>query len=211
MRKYLTEFVGTMLFVLVIALVATQQNPMAPLAIGTALMVAVYMGGHVSGAHYNPAVTLAVYLRGKLPASDVIPYVVAQISGSTVGAYLSYMFLDKTIAPTPAATATTMTVLLVEGLFTFFLALTVLNVATSKSTEGNSYYGLAIGFSIVAAVFAAGPISGGGFNPAVATGPTIVHALMGDGNFSQLWMYFVGPLSGGALAAAVFKIQEGEV
>lgn len=208
MRKYLTEFLGTMFFVLTIALVVTTNNPMAPLVIGTALMVAVYMGGHVSGGHYNPAVTLAVYLRGKLPASDVVPYLVAQIAGSTLGAYLSYMFLDRTFAPSPAAASTTMTTLLVEGLFTFLLALTVLNVATSKATEGNSFYGLAIGSVIVIAAFAGGSISGGAFNPAVATGPTIVNALMGGGNFGHLWLYFVGPLAGGALAATVFKIQE---
>jgi aquaporin Z len=166
------------------------------------------MGGHVSGAHYNPAVSLAVYLRGKLPAGDLVPYLVAQVAGSTLGAYLSYMFLDKTFAPAPGAVSTTMTTLLVEGLFTFLLALTVLNVATSKSTEGNSYFGLAIGSVIVIAAFAGGPISGGAFNPAVATGPTIVHALMSDGNFSNLWLYFVGPLAGGALAAAVVTIQE---
>ena len=208
MRKYLTEFLGTMFFVLIISLVVTTATPMAPLVIGIALMAVVYMGGHVSGGHYNPAVTLAVFLRGKLPAGEVVPYVVAQIAGSTLGAYLSYMFLDRTFAPAPAATSTTMTTLLVEGLFTFLLALTVLNVATSKSTEGNSFYGLAIGSVIIAAGFAGGPISGGAFNPAVATGPTIVHALMGEGSFGQLWLYFVGPLAGGALAAAVFNIQD---
>ena len=208
MRKYLTEFLGTMFFVLIISLVVTTATPMAPLVIGIALMAVVYMGGHVSGGHYNPAVTLAVFLRGKLPAGEVVPYLVAQIAGSTLGAYLSYMFLDRTFAPAPAATSTTMTTLLVEGLFTFLLALTVLNVATSKSTEGNSFYGLAIGSVIIAAGFAGGPISGGAFNPAVATGPTIVHALMGDGSFGQLWLYFVGPLAGGALAAAVFNIQD---
>jgi aquaporin Z len=208
MRKYLTEFVGTMFFVLVISLVVTTGNPMAPLAIGTTLMVVVYMGGHISGGHYNPAVTLAVFLRGKLPAGEVLPYWVAQIAGATLGAYFSYMFLDRTFALAPAAVSTTMTALMVEGLFTFLLCLTVLNVATSKATEGNSFYGLAIGSVIVVGAFAGGSISGGAFNPAVASGPTIVHALMGGGDLAQLWMYFVGPLAGGALAAAVFKIQE---
>lgn len=208
MRKYVTEFLGTMFFVLVISLVVTTANPMAPLVIGTALMVVVYMGGHVSGGHYNPAVTLAVFLRGKLPAGEVLPYMVAQIAGSTVGAYLCYMVLDRTFALAPAPTSTTMTTLLVEALFTFLLALTVLNVATSKATEGNSFYGLAIGSVIVVGAFAGGSISGGAYNPAVATGPTIVHALMGGGSFGQLWLYFVGPLVGGALAASVFKMQD---
>jgi aquaporin Z len=93
-------------------------------------------------------------------------------------------------------------------LFTFALALVVLNVATSRHTKGNSYYGLAIGFTVMAGAFAGGGISGGAFNPAVGTGPTIVRALMGDGTWSALWLYLVGPFAGGALAAMVFKIQE---
>src|SRR6185503_14657419 len=96
-----------------IGLVATPNHPLAPLVIGTVLMVIVYMGGHVSGGHYNPAVTLAVYLRGKLPAADVVPYIAAQVLGALAGAYLSYMLLDQTFAPAPAATATTMTALMV--------------------------------------------------------------------------------------------------
>jgi aquaporin Z len=210
MRKYLTEFVGTTFFVLTIGLVVTVANPMAPLVIGSVLMVIVYMGGHVSGGHYNPAVTLAVYLRGKLPASDVVPYMVAQVLGATLGAYLSYIFLDRTFAPAPAATSAPMTALLVEALYTSLLCLTVLNTATAKATQGNSYYGLAIGFSIVIAAFAGGPISGGAFNPAIGTGPTLVNAMIGGGNFSHLWLYLVGPFAGSMLAAMVFRIQEVE-
>ena len=210
MRKYLTEFVGTMFFVLTVSLVVTNGDPMAPLVIGAVLMVIVYMGGHVSGGHYNPAVTLAVYLRGKLPAGEVAPYMVAQVLGATLGAYLCYMFLDKTTAPAPAVTSTTMTALMVEALYTCLLCLTVLNTAISKATQGNSYYGLAIGFSIVIAAFAGGPISGGAFNPAIGTGPTIVHALVGGGNYSHLWIYLVGPFTGSIVAALLFKVQEAE-
>ncbi|HEU5219640.1 MAG TPA: aquaporin [Gemmatimonadales bacterium] len=209
MRKYLTEFVGTLFFVMTIGLVVTPGHPMAPLVIGTALMVVVYMGGHVSGGHYNPAVSVAVYLRGKLPASDLIPYIMAQLLGAVVGAYLCYMLLDHTFAPAPAATATTMTALLVEVFYTFLLALVVLNVATSPATEGNSFYGFAIGATIVIAAFAGGPISGGAFNPAVATGSIVVNAAAGGGSLGHLWLYWVGPVAGGALAAAVYRIQHG--
>lgn len=211
MRRYLTEFIGTLFFVLTIGLVVTpgHETPLAPLAIGSVLMVLVYMGGHVSGGHYNPAVTFAVYLRGKLPASDVAPYLAAQLVGATAGAYLSYIFLDRTFAPAPGLVATPVTALLIEILYTFLLALTVLNVATSKNTQGNSFYGLAIGFVIVIAAFAGGPISGGVFNPAIGTGAILINALCGDGTFGHLWLYLVGPLTGGALAAAVFKVQEG--
>jgi len=209
LRKYLTEFIGTLLFVLIIGLIVTPgPQPLAPLMIGSALMVLVYMGGHVSGAHYNPAVTLAVFLRGKLPAAEVLPYMAAQILGGTTGAYLSYILLDQTFAPAPGATATTMSALLVEIIFTFTLALVVLNVAVSSGTRGNSFYGLAIGFTIAVAVTAGGPVSGGVYNPAVGTGSSLINAFIGGGDLTKLWLYLVGPLTGGALAAFVFKLQE---
>jgi len=209
MRKYLTEFTGTLLFVLIIGLIVTPgPQPLAPLMIGSALMVLVYMGGHVSGAHYNPAVTLAVFLRGKLPAAEVLPYMAAQILGGTTGAYLSYILLDQTFAPAPGATATTMSALLVEIIFTFTLALVVLNVAVSSGTRGNSFYGLAIGFTIAVAVTAGGPVSGGVYNPAVGTGSSLINAFIGGGDLTKLWLYLVGPVTGGALAALVFKLQE---
>jgi len=109
----------------------------------------------------------------------------------------------------PAASASTLGALLVEILFTFALALVVLNVAASAKTQGNSFYGLAIGFAIVVGAFAGGPISGGAFNPAVGTGPILVDAMVGGGSLSHLWLYLVGPFLGGALAAGVFGIQEG--
>jgi aquaporin Z len=204
-RKYLTEFLGAFFFVMTIGLVV--GHPLAPLIIGATLMVVVYMGGHISGAHYNPAVTVAVYLRGKLPAGDVVPYILVQVAGAAAGAYFSYMLLDRTFAPLPSPMSTTVTALMVEGLYTFLLASVVLNVATSPATEGNSYYGLAIGTTIVIAAFAGGPISGGAYNPAVATGAILVNALAGDGTFGALWIYLVGPFAGGVLAAAVYKVQ----
>lgn len=209
MHKYLTEFIGTLLFVLIIGLIVTPgPQPLAPLMIGCALMVLVYMGGHVSGAHYNPAVSFAIFMRGKLPASELVSYIAAQLLGGTAGAYISYMLLDRTFAPAPATTASTVTALLVEVIFTFMLALVVLNVAVSKRTQGNSFYGLAIGFTIVVGVFAGGPISGGVYNPAVGTGSSLINAFIGGGDLTKLWLYLVGPLTGGALAALVFKLQE---
>ena len=207
MRRYLTEFLGTLFFVMTIGLVVTPNQPLAPLAIGAALMVVVYMGAHVSGAHYNPAVSLALFLRGKLPRADLLPYFASQVAGALVGAYLSFMFLDRTFAPAPAATTTTMMALLVEVLYTCLLALVVLNCAAREATRGNSYFGLAIGFTIVIAAFAGGPISGGAFNPAVATGSIIVSATSGGGSLSDLWIYLVGPFAGGALGAVLFKLQ----
>ncbi|HEU5154946.1 MAG TPA: aquaporin [Gemmatimonadales bacterium] len=208
MRNLLTEFIGTFFLVFTVCLTVTGEVPMAPLAIGCSLMIMVYMGGHISGGHYNPAVSLAVLMRGKMPGKDFIPYVVAQVLGAVVAAYLSSVIFGRTIPIAPSANASVGAALLVEILFTFALALVVLNVATHPAVKGNSFYGLAIGFTIVVAAFAGGGISGGAFNPAVGTGITLVHALLGGGSFASWWLYLVGPFVGGALAALVYKIQE---
>jgi aquaporin Z len=208
MTRYLTEFIGTMFLVLTIGLTVLGQVPMAPLAIGASLMIMVYMGGHISGGHYNPAVSLAAVLRGKLPGNELVPYWVAQVLGAIAASLLVYLILGQTFAPAPAPTASTLAALLVETLYTFALALVVLNSAYHPATKGNSFYGLAIGFTITVGAFAGGGISGGAFNPAVGLGPTLVRGLLGGGSFSSLWLYLVGPFLGGFLAALVFQQQE---
>ena len=210
MRQYLTEFVGTFFLVQTIGLAVVQGVSMAPLAIGVILMVMVYMGGHVSGAHYNPAVSLAVLMRGKMETRDLVPYFVSQILGAFAAGCVVYHVTGKTFAPAPSATASVTGALLVELLFTFALALVVLNVATAPATQENSFYGLAIGFTITGAAFVGGPISGGAFNPAVGIGPMLLHGTVGEGSFAALWIYLVGPLAGGALAALVYKLQNPE-
>jgi aquaporin Z len=205
MPRYLTEFVGAFFLVLTIGLAVAGTPEMAPLAIGAALMTMVYMGGHVSGGHYNPAVTLAVWLRGKLPAADVTPYVASQIAGALVAAFVAAFATGTTVAPAPGSSL--VAALLIEFLYTCALALVVLNVATAKATAGNSFYGLAIGFTIVVAAFAGGPVSGGAFNPAVGIGLIAAKVLSGGTGFQHLWIYIVGPLAGGALAATLFKLQ----
>jgi aquaporin Z len=211
MRNYLTEFIGTFFLVLTVGLTVLGESPMAPLAIGASLMVMVYMGGHVSGGHYNPAVSLAVLLRGKMASTgEFVGYVVSQCLGAIAAALAVMAILGRTFAPAPAADASVGGALLVELLYTFALALVVLNSAASAKTHGNSFYGLAIGFTIVVAAFAGGPVSGGAFNPAVGIGPILMHAFAGEGGFGNLWLYIVGPLLGGALAAVVFGLQERE-
>lgn len=211
MRNYVTEFIGTFFLVLTIGLTVLGGTALAPLAIGASLMVMVYMGGHVSGGHYNPAVSLAVLLRGKMASvGEFAMYVVSQCLGAVAAALTVYAILGRTFAPAPAATASVTGVLAVELLYTFALALVVLNSAVAVKTLGNSFYGLAIGFTIVVAAFAGGPISGGAFNPAVGVGPIIVDALIGNGSMANLWIYLVAPLAGGALAAGVFGLQEQE-
>jgi aquaporin Z len=211
MRNYVTEFVGTFFLVLTIGLTVLDGTPLAPLAIGSSLMIMVYMGGHVSGGHYNPAVSLAVFLRGKMASGgEMVRYWVAQILGALVAALVVRVIVGQTFAPAPGDGAAVGSALLVEFLYTFALALVVLNSAASAKTHGNSFYGLAIGFTVVVGAFAGGAISGGAFNPAVGIGPIAIHATLGEGTWSFLWLYLVGPLLGGAVAAAVFGLQDRE-
>jgi aquaporin Z len=208
MNKYITEFVGTFFLVLTIGLSVLGGTPMAPLAIGASLMVMVYMGGHVSGGHYNPAVTLAVLLRGKLQGGDVVPYMGAQVVGALAAALVVYVVVGRTFAPAPAQGASVLAALLIEVLYTTALCLVVLHSATAPQTTGNSFYGLAIGFTVTAGAFAGGPISGGAFNPAVGIGPIVTAALLGGGSAGNLWLYLVGPFAGGVLAAALYRVQQ---
>ena len=221
--KYLTEFIGTFFLVLTIGLVVTQADiiPLAKaIAIGCSLMIMVYMGGHVSGAHYNPAVSLAAMLRGALSFADLIPYWVAQVAGAIAAAFVATLIIPAGDAETaahffgPAPGAgyelTSMGPWMIEILFTFALALVVLNCATSSGTSNNSFYGLAIGFTVVVAAIAGGGISGGAYNPAVGIGPNLIKGTMGGdtGAFANIGLHVAGPFIGGALAAVVFKVQE---
>ncbi len=204
-RKYLVEMIGAFFLVLTIGQCVIGTMPtdgvIAPLAIGSALMVMIYAGGHISGAHYNPAVTLAVWIRGRLATKDVLPYMIAQVLGAVVAAFLVIYLkghgaeAGKGPDPDPAKS------FLVEMLFTFALAYVVLNVATSKATAGNSYYGLAIGFTVLTGAFAVGAISGGAFNPAVAVGVTI----MGLAKAAHLVVLLAATFAGGALAGVTFR------
>ena len=151
--------------------------------------------------------TLAVWLRGKLPARDVAPYMMSQVVGALAAVAVVHVVTESSFVPAPAEGVSAGAALLVEVLYTFALALVVLNVATTDAVSGNSFYGLAIGFTIVVAAFAGGPISGGAFNPAVGIGPIVANAVVGAGFPGDLWLYLVGPLVGGALAAAVYRVQ----
>ena len=209
MKRYVTESIGTFFLVFAVGMTATSGIAAAPLAIGSMLMVMVHMGGHVSGAHYNPAVTLGVLLRGGMKKADAFPYMAAQLLGAWLAAGAVYVITGSTFAPAPGVDVSLGAVLLAEFLVTFALVLVVLNVATADATKGNSYFGLAIGFTVAAGAYAVGPVSGGAFNPAVGVGPIMVDALAGDGGFGTLWLYLVGPLVGAAAAAPVFKLQTG--
>jgi aquaporin Z len=201
MRKYATEFIGTFFLVLTVGCtgIATGPGVIPPLAIGAILMVMIYAGGHVSGAHYNPAVSLGVFVRGRLTAADLAPYWVAQLVGGLAAAPIVLSF--KKAPPEAPFVAPAAAGFAAEFLFTFALAYVVLNTATARATSGNSYFGLAIGFTVLAGAFAVGDVSGGAFNPAVAVGAS----MMGMLSWKMLWLYLAADLLGGAAAGVVFK------
>ena len=202
MNKYITEFIGTFFLVLTIGctVIPAAAGVIPPLAIGAALMVMVFAGGHISGAHYNPAVTLAVFLRGRCPAADVIPYWIAQILAAICAAFTAVYLCGK--SGTPMEIKDVPMAMLAEFLFTFALAFVILNVATSKDTAGNSFYGLAIGMTVMTGAFAVGSISGGAFNPAVAVAIGVMKLV----NMSQIWIHILADLVGAAVAAFMFKL-----
>jgi aquaporin Z len=201
MNKYVAELIGTFFLVLTIgcAVVGQGAGPFAPLAIGSALMVMIFAGGHISGGHFNPAVTLGVWLRGKCETKDIAPYMIFQVVGAVLAALVvKYFKAGAAVAPLQPATVPA---LLAEFLFTFALVYVVLNVATAKGTSGNSFYGLAIGFTVLVGAFSVGSISGGAFNPAVAVGISV----LGLSSWANIWIYLVADFAGGAVAAGAFK------
>lgn len=205
MKKYLVEFIGTFFLVFTVGMAVRSGAPLAPIAIGASLMVMIFAGGHVSGAHFNPAVSLAVFLRGKLEKKDLLPYWIAQLAAGLVAALVvTYLFAGKP-AGGPALHGSIPSVI-VEFLFTFALAWVVLNTATHKGTAGNSFYGAAIGMTVMTGAVAVGGVSGGAFNPAVGLGVFT----MGLESAKQLGIYLASDLAGAAVAALTFRFVHGQ-
>lgn len=205
MRKYLAEFIGTFFLVFTVGMTvvpwAAETSGIIPqLAIGSALMVMIYATGHISGGHLNPAVTLAVWLRGKCATRDLPGYWIAQFAAAAVAGYTALYLKGFPNLKVPQPFDLT-PYLLAEFLFTFALCFVVLNAATSKNTAGNSFYGLAIGFTVVTGAFAVGPVSGGAFNPAVALGVVLMHLKP----WNALWVFFLANFGGGLVAALAFR------
>lgn len=204
MVRYIVEFMGTFFLVFTVGSVVVSPGAglFAPLAVGGVLAAMVYAGGHVSGAHYNPAVTISVWLRGKLRVTEVFPYMGAQVVAAVLAAHAVLFFKGDVGDITMEISV--VHALVAEFLFTFALCLVILEVATSRRTEGNSYYGIAIGFTVMAGAYAVGGVSGAAFNPAVAVGAVF----MGLCSSSLIWVYLVANFAGGIAAAVVFKFLD---
>jgi len=198
MKKYLIELIGTFFLVLTVAFSAN------PIAIGVVLAVMIYMGGYISGAHYNPAVTFAVYLQKKISSKDAVRYVVAQFLGAIAACFIFHLIKEQIFIVQPGHAYGFQEALLAEILFTFALCLVVLNTAVSKENTPNQFYGLAIGGTVMAGAFSVGSISGGAFNPAVGVAPLLAQISTISQNMSLLILYIAGPILGAMLASLVF-------
>jgi aquaporin Z len=205
MKKYIVEFIGTFFLVFTVGIAVRQNVAFAPFAIGSVLMVMIFSGGHISGGHFNPAVTLAAFLRGRCDKKDVLPYWVAQFLAAVVAALIVNYVLQGRVDPSIVAARPTIKSFIVEFLFTFALAWVVLNVATSKGTMGNSFYGLAIGATVLVGAITVGGISGGAFNPAVGLGVWT----MGLESPRQFGVYCVSDFGGAAVAALAYRLING--
>jgi aquaporin Z len=199
MKKYLTELIGTFFLVLIIGL---SKNP---LAIGFGLTILVYMGAHISGAHYNPAVSLAMLLRKEINISDFIKYISSQVLGASLAAYV-VSIMSSNMVVQPSLQEPVAIILLAELMFTYLLVFVILNVATHPNLEGNSFYGFAIGLTVMTGAYCVGPLTGGVFNPAVSIGPSLIDLVTGNG-ISQhfLWYYLTAPVAGSIIAVLHFN------
>lgn len=200
MKKYIIEFIGTFFLTLIVAMTGN------PLAIGGVLAVMVYMGGDISGANYNPAVSLALVIRGKLPFKDLLFYVPSQILGSIVAILVYIGIKGSSFAAQPPASSSALLIIATEILFTFALCFVVLMVATRDEVKGNQYFGLAIGGVLAVIALAGGPLSGGVYNPAIALGTNIASLSNTAVSWIAVCMYVLSEFLGAALAALLFLL-----
>ena len=202
-QKLIAEFIGTFFLALTICTAAVHGSAgdYAPFAIAATLMVMIYGVGHISGAHFNPAVTIAIWLRGACEKNDVAPYIAVQIIAGALAALASEMFAETSVT---ALEMDTTQALGAEFLYTFALVFVILNVATSEATEGNGYYGAAIAFVVLAGALTVGEFSGGSFNPAV-TGALFVSGVV---EVADLWIHLVPQFIAGILAVQAYKVTQ---
>jgi len=207
--KLFTEAYGTFMLVLVIACSVAKAAQLAPLAIGLTLTAGIYAGGHISGAHYNPAVSIAYFLT-KIDADfslqTLVAYIASQLTGATLAAFLGYYITGAVVTPGIGTTHSDAQIIFSEAFFTAMLVSVVLNTACTKSLAGNDFYGLSIGLTVLAGACSVGAVSGGAFNPAVGSGLLFASAAEGVyAAMSKMWYFWVGPVLGGLLAVAKFK------
>lgn len=203
----ISEFIGTFFLVLTVGFNVLQNTALAPISIGSMLMVMIFATGKVSGGHFNPAVTLGVLLRGKIDAEGAAVYVCAQLLGALTAGCVYMSILGATFTLHPGVGFSLTAAAYAELIFTAALVFVVLSVATTAQDDGNWYFGLAIGFTVMSAAFAIGPISGCALNPAVTFGVMFSHLLhTGSLRVSHFLVYTFAQLTGSLLGVMFFKV-----
>jgi MIP family channel proteins len=217
-RVFVAEFIGTFFLVLAgtaTAVAASLNLPIAglpadslavALSFGLSLIALVFALGQISGAHFNPAVTIGLASAGKFPLKYTLFYVLAQMTGA-IGAAYTVLYLYGEKAKSMASLGATLPtkgvngwrVVATEAIVTFLLMLVIMAIATDDRTP-KAAAGTAIGFTLTVGILIAGPITGGALNPARALGPMIV-----SGKFTDFWAYIVGPIVGAIIASTVYK------
>jgi aquaporin Z len=210
-RKLLAEFIGTFMLMLFIAMVVKsgKATGFEPIAVSAGLIAMIYAGRAISGAHYNPAVSLAAFIRGIMTVNEMVAYIGTQLVAAVFAAFTSGAILQGIASENlnlPIEKIDVAPAILAEFFGTFALVYVILNVATSKRTEGNSYFGLAIGLTVLAIDYAFGPVSGGMFNPAIMVGSCLAHII----EPINAWVYLVGEILGAVLAAITFRFLESD-
>lgn len=206
-KRFIVEFIGTFFLSLVVCMCSfSSLQGVSSLAPGLILIGLIYASGHNSGAHFNPAVSIAVFLRGKMGLNAVPLYILAQSLGGILAALITVLLTTNKSVPVLQLSSITLESMLAEFLGTFAIAYVILNVATSKNTQGNDYYGFAIGLAVVGCSFAFTGISGAAMNPAVA----LAMCFSKLSAFSNLWIYWIGEILGGVLASVVYLFLNGK-
>ena len=180
MKKYSIEFIGTFFLLLISALADD------PIAIGLGLAVLCYIGGHISGAHYNPAVSIAMVIRGEINKIECSKYIISQVLGAIAASFIYFLISDKVFEIQPNDNTTLSQFLIAEFIFTFLLVITILFVATHPKLKGNQFYGAAIGLSVMTSQYSIGEISSSALNPAISIGPALFNLLNGEGSNMSL-------------------------
>ena len=208
MKKYVAELVGT--FALVFcgtgAIIIDQQTNGAVTHVGVAItfglivMAMIYALGNISGAHLNPAVTLAFTIAKRFPVKEVAPYMIAQLAGAFLGSgILKFLFPENILLGATLPAGSAMQSFILELILTFFLMLVIINVANGSKEQG-MFAGIAIGSVVLLEAMFAGPVCGASMNPARSIAPAIV-----SGNLQHLWIYIFAPVAGAALAIVIWN------
>lgn len=209
--KYTSEFLGTYFLVLTVGCNVLTGSVGAALSIGMILMVMVYALGSVSGAHFNPAVTLSILFsaRGLISIQDSVFYIVFQLLGGVCAGFTYFLLFGYAFTLQPVGKYTMYSAMCVEIVYTMALCYVVLNVATTHKQDGNNYFGLAIGFTVVSAALAIGGISGCSLNPAVSFGTMMASAFeTGSQGLKYFGLYFFSPVVGSLLACLLFYLVQ---